>query len=312
MWSIYIIGILTVLSFILYNRFNKKKSRLTSRFSILIRLLLKLDKELVIESTGEDDLTLFSSNIRGSITIYITQYYGIISIIIDSSSIEYSSKKKEWIFLDNSNEYLIFNTIVKDLHAFSNTSFDQTLLNKWIDKSNHTVQNIKSTSSFSNYNIAQSFFCIAFSEIEKIDKFQKISQRGSFEILFFNCMITMEKSIVKEQNQLWDELVTLLIFYLENHNLMNQIKDVEKLLEDRVRMYSEQIEQIKSNPDYNYNILYHYFFLKPLSVPKKIQLKIIQSSSLSKTIERSGFSKVILFMIADIEEKLPILQNLFF
>jgi hypothetical protein len=87
---------------------------------------------------------------------------------------------------------------------------------------------------------------------------------------------------------------------------------VEKLLKDRVIMYSEQIEQIKSNPDYNYNILYHYFFLKPLSVHKKIQLKIIQSSSFSKTIERSGFSKAILLMIADIEEKLPILQNLFF
>jgi hypothetical protein len=224
MWSIYIIGILTVLSFILYNRFNKKKSRLTSRFSVLIRLLLKLDKELVIESTGEDDLTLFSSNIRGSIAIYMTQYYGIISIIIDSSSIEHSNEKKEWIFLDNSDEYFIFNTIVKDLHTFSNKSFDYTRLNKWIYKSNNTIQNIKSASFFTNYNKAQSFFCIAFSEMEKINEFQKISQKGSFEILFFNCLVAMEKSIVKQQNQLWDELVTLLIFYLENHNLMNQIK----------------------------------------------------------------------------------------
>src|SRR5690606_18416679 len=107
------------------------------------------------------------------------------------------------------------------------------------------------------------------------------SQKGSFEVLFFNCVVTLQKSDSKQQNQLWDQLVALLIFYLENHNLMNQIKDLEKLLAHRLALYGEQIEQIKLNPDYNYNLLYDYFFLKPLSFHSKIKSKIIQTSGLS-------------------------------
>jgi hypothetical protein len=310
MWITYIIGFLTIFFIIIYKA-SKKKTYITTRFSVLIRLLLKLDKDLVIENKGKDDLTLFSSNIRGSITIFFVQYYGVISIIIEFNTIENSIQKKEWIFLDNMNQYLIFNHIVNDIQSFSKTSFNQNTINKLVDKSNHTIQNTVLTNAYSSFNIAQSFFCIAFIGIEKINKFQKTSSKGYFEILFFNCLITLEKSDMKQQNQLWDQLVILLVFYLENHNLMNQIQDIESLLGDRLAMYSEEIQLIKSNPNHNYNILYHYFFLKPLKLHSKIKHKVVQNSSLSKTIQSAGFSKAVLFMIADIEEKLPILQNLF-
>lgn len=311
MWTIYSIGFLTILFWII-NTIRKKKSQVTSKFSILIRLLLKLDKELVVENTSKDDITLFSSNIRGSIAIFFAQYSGIISIIIESNTIENNSQKKEWIFLDNLNQYLIFNYILNNLQSFHSSSFDHQILQKLVDKSNHAIQKAIFSNGYSPYNVAQSLFVIAFSEVEKINDFQKISQKGSFEVLFFNCVVTLQKSDIKQQNELWDQLVALLIFYLENHNLMNQIKDVEELLENRLALYGEQIQQVKLNPDYNYNMLYDYFFLEPLSLQSKIKSKVIQTSSLSSTMQNAGFSKTVLFIIADIEEKLPILQSLIF
>ncbi|MDQ6532144.1 hypothetical protein [Flavobacterium sp. LHD-85] len=312
MWTLYCIGFLTILFFFIYNTIRKKKAQVTSKFSILIHLLLKLDKELVVENDGKDDITLFSSNLRGAIAIFFAQYSGIISIIIESNTIENNSQRREWIFLDNLNQYLIFNHILNDLQNFHNSSFDEHILQKLVDKSNHNIQRTILSNGYSPYNVAQSLFVIAFSEVEKINNFQKISQKGSFEVLFFNCVVTLQKSDVKQQNELWDQLVTLLIFYLENHNLMNQVKDVEKLLTERLALYGEQIQEIKSNPDYNYNMLYDYFFVKPLKLHSKIKSKVIQTSSLSRRIQTAGFSKMVLFMIADIEEKLPILQNILF
>lgn len=310
MWTLYSIGFLTILFCIIYNTTRKKKAQVTSKFSILIHLLLKLDKELVVENDGKDDITLFSSNLRGAIAIFFAQYSGIISIIIESNTIENNSQRKEWIFLDNLNQYLIFNHILNDLQSFHNNSFDPHILQKLVDKSNHNIQRTILSNGYSPYNVAQSLFVIAFSEVDKINNFQKISQKGSFEVLFFNCVVTLQKSDVKQQNVLWDQLVTLLIFYLENHNLMNQVKDVEKLLTERLALYREQIQEIKSNPDCDYNMLYDYFFVKPLKLHSKIKSKVIQTSSLSRRIQTAGFSKMVLFMIADIEEKLPILQNL--
>lgn len=312
MWTLYSIGFLTILFCIIYNTIRKKKAQVTSKFSILIHLLLKLDKELVVENDGKDDITLFSSNLRGAIAIFFAQYSGIISIIIESNTIENNSQRKEWIFLDNLNQYLIFNHILNDLQSFHNNSFDEQILQKLVDKSNHNIQRTILSNGYSPYNVAQSLFVIAFSEVEKINNFQKISQKGSFEVLFFNCVVTLQKSDVKQQNVLWDQLVTLLIFYLENHNLMNQVKDVEKLLTERLALYGEQIQEIKSNPDYNYNMLYDYFFVKPLKLHSKIKTEVMQTSSLSRRIQTAGFSKMVLFMIADIEEKLPILQNILF
>ena len=270
-------------------------------------MLLQLDKDLVIESFDKDEIILFSSNVKRSITIFFVQYDGIISVIIELTTVENCNKKKEWIFLDNMNQHLIFNSIIKDLEAISNSSFDPYVLKKWFNKSNQIIQNIVLTNAI--YNIPQSFFCVAFGEIEKINKFQKISTKGCFEILFFNCLITVEKSDIKEQNQLWDQLVSLLVFYLENHNLIKHVKETEKLLKDRLVMYSEEIQLIKSNPYHNYTMLYHYFFLKPLKLRSKIKPKVIQNSNLSKTIEGAEFSKIMVLMIADIEEKLAILQN---
>lgn len=87
---------------------------------------------------------------------------------------------------------------------------------------------------------------------------------------------------------------------------MNQVNNLERLLEDRIVLYSEQIQQIKLDPDYNYNILYNIFFLEPLSFhPKKTE-----TSGFSRAIQNTDFSKSILYMISDIEEKLLILQNL--
>ncbi|MCC9064971.1 hypothetical protein [Flavobacterium piscisymbiosum] len=312
MWTIYSIGFLTILSCIIYNTVRKKKSQVTSKFSILIHLLLKLDKKLVVENGSNDEITLFSSNIRGSIAIFLAQYSGIISVIIESSTIENTSQKKEWIFLDNINQHLIFNHILNDLKNLNNSGFDHQILKRLVDKSNHSIQRIILSNGYSPYNVAQSLFVIAFSEVEKINDFQKISQKGSFEVLFFNCVVALQKSDSKQQNELWDQLFALLIFYLENHNLMNQIKDLEKLLADRLALYGEQIQQIKLDPDYNYNLLYDYFFLRPLSLHSKIKSKVIQTSSLSRTMQSAGFSKIVLVMIADLEEKLPILQSLIF
>ncbi|WP_426091280.1 hypothetical protein [Flavobacterium sp. DSR3-2] len=272
-------------------------------------MLLQLDKDLFIESSNKDDVILFGSNIKHSITVFFVQYDGIISVIIKSTTGENCNKKKEWIFLDNMNQHLIFNSIVKDLEAISNSSFDPYVLKKWFDKSDQIIQNIVLTNLNSIYNIPQSYFCVAFGEIEKINKFQKISTKGCFEILFFNCLITVEKCDIKEQNQLWDQLVSLLVFYLINHNLIKHVKDTEKLLEDRLVMYSEEIQLIKSNPYHNYTMLYHYFFIKPLKLRSTIKPKVIQNSNLLKTIKGAEFSKIMVLMIADIEEKLPILQN---
>lgn len=165
MWTIYAIGFLTILFYIIYNTIRKKKSQVTSKFSVLIHLLLKLDKELVVENGSRDDITLFSSNIRGSIAVFFAQYSGIISIIIESNTIENNSQKKEWIFLDNLNQFLIFNQILNDLQSFHNSSFNDQILQKLVDKSNHAIQKVILSNGYSPYNVGQSLFVIAFSVV---------------------------------------------------------------------------------------------------------------------------------------------------
>ena len=106
---------------------------------------------------------------------------------------------------------------------------------------------------------------------------------------------------VDKEDPLWGELINLLIFYLENQNLVNQIKNIDQLLNHRLTLYSEQLQLIKTTPDYDYKLLNYYFFVKPLSLKPKIKLK---------EIGNRNFSTLMLFMITDIEEKLFIMQKL--
>lgn len=309
MLAIYIFSFL-ILFLIFFTAAKKKKSSITSRFGVLIRQLHKLDKNLVMENLDRNEIILFSSNVKGTISIFLAQYEGIVSIILESGTIENSIVKKEWIFLDNVNQLLIFNQIITDIHSFPKSSFDTPTIERLAHKSNSVIKNIILNNPYSPYNIPQSLFCIAFAEAQQITNFQNISPMGFFEVLFFNCMVLIHRNKPKDQNKLWDQLVVLLVFYLENHNLINHVKDMQRLLQERSSFYSDQMQQIKSDAGHNYNMLYYYFYINPLSLHSKIKLKAMENSSLSKTLHGAGFSKIVLFMMADLQEKFPVLQNL--
>ncbi|MET3029431.1 hypothetical protein [Flavobacterium sp. UW10123] len=288
---------------------QKKKSCLSRKVSVLIRLISKLDKQLAIQSSTQDEMILFSPGQKGPVAIMLSQYCNIISIIVQSAGIQGKNQKKEWIFPDIQNQYALFGDIVEELKRSQDCGFDLDLLDKWHQKSSRITAKIILCSPYSYYNLPQSCFCISFKNAKQINDFQKIGGKGLFEVLFFNCAAAAERNAFKEKELLWEQLLGLLLFYLENHNLAYQINDIEKLMKKRLSFYTGEVRRLRSDSHYNYNILYYLFYVKPLYLVSPAKLKIIRASGFSKTVQGSGFSKKMLQMGAGLEKEMSDLQN---
>jgi len=309
MWILYIAGFLAVLFYGIRRQQKKRRSCLSRKFSVLIRQLSKLDRQLAVQSSGHDQMKMLSLTPKGSIAILLSQYCNIISITVQPAKIQGQKQKKEWIFPDSQNQYAMFSEIVEELRHSRSLGFDGNLLDKWHQKNSRIMSKIILSNPYSFYNLPQSCFCISFRNAKKINDFRGIGCKGFFEVLFFNCASAVERNAFKGQDQLWEQLLGLLLFYLENHNLSYQINDIEKLMKNRQLFYTKAARTIRSDPNYNFNVLYHLFYIKPLYLVSPAKLKTIGASDFSKVLQGTGFSKKMFQMESDLEEKMAYLAD---
>lgn len=301
MWLIYTIALFVILYFVLYTS-KTVKHQLALKFKTLITCLLQLDKNLKIEYESNESIVLFTSNARGSISVFLIENYGLLFVTIESINTQNYIEKKEWLFIDKMNQYLIFDEIVTGFFKeYKSQVFSPKKVKQIIHSSAEKTKNIKIEPIFSKNNLSQSSFCIAFNTVKILAQNKNINNQSSFEILLFNCVVCFQKINKTKNNLQWQEYINLLTQYLENQRLTKQIENLASYFDHRISLYTEQLELIQSNTNPNYNLLYYYFFEKPLSTKTKIK---------HREWDHIHFVKTMLIMIAEIEDKTVQLERL--
>lgn len=295
MWLIYTIALLAILGFVLYTS-KIVKHQVGLKFKILITCLLELDKNLKVEYETNESIILFTSNNKGNITIYLVENHGVLYVSIESVNIQNYIEKKEWLFIDKMNQYLIFEEITTNFFKeYQSYVFSPKKIKQMIHKSAEKTKSIKIESIFSINNLPQSSFCLAFNSIKILSWNKRISNPSNFEILLFNCVVCYQK--IKETNSKfqWQDYINLLIQYLDNQNLAQQIEHLNNYFDHRIILYSEQIELINTNNNPDYNLLYYCFLEKPLNTKMR---------SKYKQWDKDNFEKLIKDLIKELEDKI--------
>lgn len=301
MWLIYTIALLAILCFVLYTS-RIVKHQIGLKFKILISCLMELDKSLRVEYESNESIILFSSNNRGSITIFLFENYGLLYVTIESVNENNYIEKKEWFFIEKMNQYLIFDEIITSFFKeYRSYVFSPKKIKQSIHKIAEKTKNIKIEPIFSRHNLPQSSFFLAFKSIEIIAKNKNVSNQSNFEILFFNCAVCYQKMNKTKYNLHWQDYIILLTQYLDNQSLTKQVENLADYFDYRITLYSKQIELIKNDANPDYDLLYYYFFEKPLTT--KIKIK-------HREWEKNNFAKMLQTLITQIEDKIEQLELL--
>lgn len=294
MWLIYTIALLAILWFVLYSS-KIVKQQIGLKFKTLISCLLELDKSLKVEYESNESIILFSSNNRGSITIFLFENYELLYVTIESVNTDNYIEKKEWFFIDKMNQYLIFDEIVTSFFKeYKSYVFSPKKIKQSIHLTAEKTKNITIEPVFSKKNISQSSFCLAFNNTKILIPYKNTNSQSNFEILFFNCAICYQKINKTKYNLQWQNYIALLTQYLDNQSLSKQIENLNDYFDYRITFYSKQIELIKNNANPDYDSLYYYFFEKPFST--KIKIK-------HGDWDKTNFIKTLQILIKEIENK---------
>lgn len=282
MQLIYPFGIITVISLILYRGFRLKEKEFTHRFSILIELLLQIDKKLTIEYKDKDSATLSFFSPKGSLNIYCVQFRNIISIEVEIITAKNHIKDYEWHFYETVDQEQMFSEIISYLLIKHKGHFlDDRQLQKICKL--HRSRKAGST-IFMKEHLSDAVFCQAFKAVKLFDREELIHFSTRFEMLFFNTVLLY--SLLGEKGYtsilVKEDIICLLIFYLENHSLLDKIENIEDFLEDRFSLYAEQASLLKTGTDYDFSLLYHLFFVKPLGASSKFKKRELSDSNFKK------------------------------
>ncbi len=301
MWFIYSIGLVLILCFIFYSH-RAVKLKTLSKFKDLISCLLQFDKNLKLEYENTDMLLLFSISNNGTINIYLVEYNGILYVTIELINDQNHFEKKEWVFMNEMNQFFMFEEILTAyLKENPSSFFHQKKILRLLDKNIEQTKKIPFVNIFTKENLTQASFCLAFNSIKLLSREAPINSKSNFEILLFNCIVSFQKIKFINTNFQWHEYLQMLIHYLESKSLINQIKDIDLFLNHRFAIYSEEIERIKNNSKPNYSTLYYYFFEKPFTTKPKIKMQVSN---------KTDFAKSLAVTIAAIEEKIIRLELL--
>jgi len=301
MSSIYAIALLSVLCFMLYI-FKTAKNQIGTKFKILVSCLLKLDKNLKVEYQSNESIILFSSNSRGSISIFLFENHELLYLTMESINTDNYIEKKEWFFIGKMNQYLIFDEIIAGFFKECKSDvFSPKKIKQSIHLAAEQTKSINLEPIFSKKNISQSSFCLAFNNIEMLIPLGNINIQNRFEILFFNCTVCYQKINKAKFNLQWQDYIVLLAQYLDNQSLSKQIENLTHYFNCRIAFYSRQLELIKNGSDPDYDSLYYYFFEKPLSTKAKIK---------RKDSDKTEFIKALQLLIAEIEDKTAEIESL--
>lgn len=301
MWLIYTIALLAILCFVLYTS-KIVKHQVGLKFKILISCLLELDKSLKVEYESNESIILFSSNNRGSITIFLFENYELLYVTIESVNTDNYIEKKEWFFIDKMNQYLIFDEIITSFFKeYKSYVFSPKKIKQSIHMTAEQTKKINIENIFSHKNISQSSFCVAFNNTKTLIPYRNINSQCNFEILFFNCAVCYQKINKTKYNLQWQDYIALLTQYLDNQSLSKQIESLTDYFDYRITFYSKQIELIKNNTNPDYDSLYYYLFEKPFST--KIKIK-------HGNWDKTDFIKTLHLLITEIETKTTELELL--
>lgn len=298
---VYIIFLLTMTSVTYYGLSKKKRNTVKKRNQVLIGLFLRINKHLKIEDSSKDEVHLVWISIRGTIRISLSQYCGIFFISIQKGVHDFKSKRKDWIFLDVMDQHLIFNEVIGDLYKIStdwNLGKDRIL--SLLNESNESIANVKLENIFFNYNKTAAAYCLAYQSLNAIKKKQSLDDAESFEVLFFLCMVTFERLKRRSKSNLMSMFVNYLLYFLKTRNLLIEIKDVPKLVNHRISMYTEQVYIVKNDFNCNLGVLYYYFFVKPLGHKSTSPLEIGL---------QNNFSEILIPKVIELENKISILED---
>lgn len=302
MGIVYIIFLVTVASITYYGLSKKKRNTLKNRNQVLIELFLRISKHMKIEDNSKNEVHLVWTSIRGTIRVSLSRYGGIIFISIQKGVHDFKSKRKDWIFLEVMDQHLIFNEVIADLHKISvdwNLGKEEHILSL-LNESNKSIACVKLKNIFFNCNRVAAAYCLAYQSLNTIKKKQSLDDAESFEVLFFLCMVTFERLKRKNKSNLMSMLVNYLLYFLEIRNLLVEVKDVSKLVNHRIGMYTEQVHIIKSGFNYSFGVLCYYFFVKPLGHKAESPLEIGL---------QNDFSEILMPIFIELENKLSILED---
>ncbi|MET3029412.1 hypothetical protein ABXT06_22240 [Flavobacterium sp. UW10123] len=298
---IYITAILAILSLALYI-LKTAKGQIGSKFKILVSCLLKLDKNLKIEYQSNESIILFSSNNRGSISIFLFENHKLLYLTMESVNTDNYIEKKEWFFISQMNQYLIFDEIITSFFKECRSDvFSPKKIKQSIHLAAEQTKNINLEPVFSKKNISQSSFCLAFSNIRILAPLKNANIQNSFEILFFNCAVCYQKIDKAKCSLQWQDYIVLLAQYLDNQSLSKQIGNLTGYFNYRIAFYTKQLELIKNGADPDYDSLYYYFFEKPFSTKVKIK---------REDSDKRKFIETLHILIAEVENKTAELESL--
>lgn len=248
-------------------KISNNKKPITERYRELIDYMVRLDSNAEVQVHSDDSITLLFSETEYVCAFFLVQFPGVISvefIIASKKSMQY-----EWIFAENKDPKQMFRQIISDTLNHPISEGVNPHLLKRMNQTKHPVNLDMGINFFEltfQKNKSVIIFCIAWNGMLVMDKIKSINVEGKFEILFFNCMLTIsyiDKSRISHY-EIEDDLLRLLIFYLEKHQLVEDL-DIELMINQRINFYSSIVREMGSLSTNVSNLLYNYFYINPLS-----------------------------------------------
>ena len=276
MWIFYLAGTVIIFGLLFYNFQQSKKKNIKYIYSELIALCQHIDKNIRLEHESADSLTFEISNHRGSLLLVLTQFDGILCVEIERINSENIIDNQEWYFLENENQKKMFHQMVSDIIATKSGVLKEITLLKLEGISSDFVNDPKNHLGVKNKR-AQILFCKAYDGVKKFPRYKYANSEGRFEMLLFNCVLLISKTPVgiKQQEQT-TEIISLLLFYLEKHQIINHIKDIDLFFESRFTAYQQQFLENRDRTDQEWRQLFYLFFIKPLNRKEKVKYKEIE------------------------------------
>lgn len=281
-------------------KINSNKKPITERYRELVDYIVRLDPNAEVQVHTDDSIMLLFPETENVCAFFLVQFPGIISvefIIAGEKSMQY-----EWIFADNKDSRLIFRQIINDTLNHPISKGVNPRLLKTMNLRKHPV-NIDMGVNFFELTLQKSkaviILCIAWNGMLVMDKIERASIEGKFEILFFNCMLIMnylDNSKI-ELSGIQNDLIRLLIFYLEKHQLVKHF-DLELLINQRIDFYGNVVKEMETMSRSTCYALYYYFYIKPLYRKTNLSLLPIEHNMISNLMlmNENIRKKVVLYL----------------
>jgi hypothetical protein len=270
-----LIGILGIGGFLMYSIYDRikterRKTSVIKKHNTLISLLCGEHQKSKTKKITPDALSFSISQIGGTAVFFIIQSLGIIATEIEFNSNKHGRHSVEWFFPENTDHTRIYDKICTDMivsqkkDAVTN-EFAELFSHHKIDQG-HNQPIGRQTKSFVDVNAGQ-LFCIAWQGVTTIENYQTLSKKGQFEVLFLNSFMALDvfwDTLNVSYYEIEEDLISLLVFYLNKHHPTESIKSFNNLINSRIDFYRNEVNKVNHSNPYDFTTLHHYFYVNPL------------------------------------------------